>query len=326
MATSNEVSLASSCSTVRAPMMVEVTSGCCRTQASATAAIEAPSSSLIRRSRSKAAKVSSLRCRAACQVRPEPAGDAFPRVYSPVSTPLASGLHRVTPPEFARDAELFALHGAAQQGVFDLDGGHLRPAPQFRDGRHAGYRPGGGVRQPDATDLPGSDQVVRGRERLVQRGVPIPVVLPVQVDVVGAQAAQRALDLLHDRFAAGTAAVRVAGEHATRESGRDHQPVAQSSVLVLVRADGLLGAASVVDVGGVDEVAAGSEVAVQEGGGRLVVGAPVGVAEGQSPKVIGLTRRPERPSVRNEFNCMSVVPSVERPGARRVVGCASSDA
>ncbi|MFF1747825.1 alcohol dehydrogenase catalytic domain-containing protein [Streptomyces mirabilis] len=32
------------------------------------------------------------------------------------------------------------------------------------------------------------------------------------------------------------------------------------------------------------------------------------------------------PSVRNEFNCMSVVPSVEHPGARRVVGCASSDA
>jgi hypothetical protein len=48
----------SSCSTARAPIMVEVTAPCCRTQAKATAATDAPSSSPIRCSVSRMSSLS----------------------------------------------------------------------------------------------------------------------------------------------------------------------------------------------------------------------------------------------------------------------------
>jgi hypothetical protein len=68
-------------STVRAPMMVEVTSACCRTQANATAATGAPSSPAIRRSASSRPNVFSVRRGAADRTRPEPAGEALSREY-----------------------------------------------------------------------------------------------------------------------------------------------------------------------------------------------------------------------------------------------------
>jgi hypothetical protein len=81
-------------------------------------------------------------------------------------------------------------------------------------------------------------------------------VLPVQIDVISTQAAQRVVDLLHDGLAAGAPAVGVAGEHVAGELGRDHEPVTQARVVGEVSADDFFGPAVGVGVGGIQGVAA----------------------------------------------------------------------
>jgi hypothetical protein len=104
------------------------------------------------------------------------------------------------------------------------------------------------------TDLPGPDQVVQSRQSLLDRGSRIGRVELVQIDVIGAQTAQRRLDRAHD-VAPGTARTvidTVAPGHAHAELRRDHHVVPPSAQR---RAELLLGAAPIsVDIRGVEEV------------------------------------------------------------------------
>ena len=62
---------------------------------------------------------------------------------------------------------------------------HLAPAERARQ------LVGEEVRDAGVADLAGMDQVVEGEERLIDRGVRVPGVELVQVDVIGAEPAQR---------------------------------------------------------------------------------------------------------------------------------------
>jgi hypothetical protein len=84
----------------------------------------------------------------------------------------------------------------------------------------------------------------------------IPVVQPVQVDVVGLQAAQRLLAGGDDRLAARTATVGIPGIQVAAELGGKHQPVALGLVAPDVITENLLRVALGVEIGGINEVAA----------------------------------------------------------------------
>src|SRR5581483_81782 len=95
------------------------------------------------------------------------------------------------------------------------------------------------------------DDVVQGFHRLLGRGLRVEAVDLVQVDVVGAQAGQRGIDLLHYRppgqaGAAGTVA------HREVHLGRQHHVLA-AGVLPDRAAGDLLGRADAVSVGGIPE-------------------------------------------------------------------------
>lgn len=97
---------------------------------------------------------------------------------------------------------------------------------------------------------------------------------PADVDVVGPQPAQRVLQLLDDRLAAGAAAVRIAGTEVPEELGAEHDLVADARPAGKVVADDDLGVAVGVDVGRVHRVATLIQVGRQDLRRLLRAGTP----------------------------------------------------
>ena len=125
-----------------------------------------------------------------------------------------------------------------------------------------------GVRRgADVADLALADEVGEGAEGLLHVGVGAGPVDLVEVDVVGAQAAQGVLDLAHDPAAGSAALVRVLAHRHEELRGEEHVVAAA----LAAPPDDLLGHAAGVDVGGVDEVDAGVEGAVDDAGGVVAV-------------------------------------------------------
>ena len=130
----------------------------------------------------------------------------------------------------------------------------------------------GDRRGAEGADLARVDEVGERAERLVDVGARIEAVDLVEVDPVGAQPAQRALDRLGDPAPRRAAAVGVFA-HGQADFRGEHDVVAPPAGERL--ADDLLRLARGVEVGGVDEVDAGVERAVDDPD-RVVV---IGVAE-----------------------------------------------
>ncbi len=116
-------------------------------------------------------------------------------------------------------------------------------------------------------DLAGAHEVVERRQRVLDVGPGVGSVHLVEVDVVGAEAAQRVLDLAGDPAAAVAGAVRSL-PHRPVELRRQHHVVATSGERL---ADDRLGLAARVHVGGVDEVDPGVEGAMDDRHAVVVV-------------------------------------------------------
>ena len=114
----------------------------------------------------------------------------------------------------------------------------------------------------DVAHLAGADEVVERAQRLVDGDVGLRAVDLVEVDVVGLQAAQAGFALLDDVAAAVAHVVGAFAHHAVHLGGED-DVVALAVALERLAGD-LLAAAAAVDVGGVEEVDAGVEGAVDD--------------------------------------------------------------
>jgi len=125
------------------------------------------------------------------------------------------------------------------------------------------------VRGADVAHLALAHQVVEGAQRLLERGLAIVPVRLVEIDVVRLQPAQRVLDTVHDVLARKPRVVR-SRSHRSHHLGGDER-----GVTILARgqplpehdlglAAGIAGGPARIDVGGVDEVAAGLEVGVED--------------------------------------------------------------
>ena len=207
-------------------------------------------------------------------------------MYLPLSAPPSSGDHGVIPrPNSRGHRHQFLFDGALEQRVLDLQPDERRPAAETRGEVGFGDLPRRGVRDAEVAHLAGPNEVVERGHRLLDGGVHVPDVQPVQVDVVGLQAPQRVLAGVDQRLAARAAAVGIARIEVAAELGRDHQAIAAGGVAPDVVADDLLGVALGVEVGGVDEVAAEVDEAVDDLLGLLHAGAPAEVfAERHRPE------------------------------------------
>jgi hypothetical protein len=129
--------------------------------------------------------------------------------------------------------------------------------------------------------LAGAHDVVQRLHRLLDRRARVPPVDLVEVDVVGAQAAQAGVDLEHDGLARQPAPVGPLAHHAVHLGGQHH--FFTPGEVVQRPPDDLLAGAVGVDVGGVEEVDARFDAALDERPALLLVERPgVGAAVGNA--------------------------------------------
>jgi len=163
---------------------------------------------------------------------------------------------------------------AEEEIVARLDGVEAREAERLAAAQRAGHLVGVEVRAPDVARLPGPHHVVERAQALVDRSLGVEVVELVEIHVVGAQPAQRAVDGVQDVLARGAAVPR-ARAHRAHALGGHHDVVAAA---LEPAAEDLLGAAhrleapaQRVDVGGVEEGDPARRRAVEDGAGRRLV-------------------------------------------------------
>ena len=144
-------------------------------------------------------------------------------------------------------------------------------APSASARRHAGI-----VRAADVAHLAGAHEIVERAHRLVDRRARVEGVHLVEVDDVGLQAAEAFFAGADDVVAREADVVR-AGAHRAGALRREDQAVAVAALAhpatddLLGAADGLERAAERIDVGGVEEVDAALDGAVEDGERRLLV-------------------------------------------------------
>ncbi|MCP2253655.1 hypothetical protein LY13_002409 [Prauserella aidingensis] len=171
-------------------------------------------------------------------------------------------------PEFVGHGQDFALDVAVDQAVRHLHG--FRPGPAVPVGDRVGPadRPRRHVGQADVPDLARADEVVERAQRLLDGRVRIPGVHPQDVDVVGAEPPEAALERRDEVLAVRPGGVGIAGITAEPELGGDHEPVASGDHL----AEQALALA--VRRRRVDDVAPGVGVGVDDAAGLRRVGQP----------------------------------------------------
>ena len=125
------------------------------------------------------------------------------------------------------------------------------------------HLPAGVVREPDVAHLPGAHEVVEGAEGLLERGDRVPGVHLVEVDALDAEPPQRVVESTLQVPAGEAQVVDVAADREAALGG-EHDPVTDlRRGLRQPAADDLLGRPCGVDVGRVDQVAAGLEEGVE---------------------------------------------------------------
>src|SRR5262249_8201175 len=139
--------------------------------------------------------------------------------------------------ELLRHRNELALDGPLKERVLDLERHERSPPAELRHRLRLRALPRGRVAEPEVADLPLLDERVERAHRLVDRGGPVPGVHPVEIDVIGAQPAERLLALCDDGLAVRAAAVRVAQEHVRHELRRDDEAIALLAVVREVLAD-----------------------------------------------------------------------------------------
>ena len=97
---------------------------------------------------------------------------------------------RDTEAELARHRDKFLLDGTLEQRILDLQPDERRPAAKTRGHVRLSDLPRRRIRHADVAHLTRAHEILERRHRFLNRRVDVPVVEPVEIDVVGLQAAQ----------------------------------------------------------------------------------------------------------------------------------------
>jgi hypothetical protein len=242
------------CSGREAPMIAADTLSFCSTQAMASCASDSPASSASGLScctapaRRRASSARSCRRRPWSSVAREPSGGCWPGRYLPVSTPWAIGDQTIWPMPSSlaggTTSASMTRHSIEYCGWLETSG-----MPSSGERVAGSDLLGGPLRDADVERLAGADEVGERLHRLLERRLVVEAVRLVEVDVVGLQPLQRAVDRLHDVLARQAAVV---GPGAGRpvDLGEDLQRLAPLALERL--AEHRLGLGVGVDVGGVE--------------------------------------------------------------------------
>src|SRR5713101_8853642 len=169
---------------------------------------------------------------------------------------------------FSAEREQLALGLTEQQVVARLYRIEARKPKRLAATERPGHLVGVVVRAADVAGLARAHNVVERAQRLVHRRLRVWMMDLVEVDEIGAEPAERALDGVQDVLARG-AAVPWLGAHGAGALGRDHEVVApalEPPPENLLRAPhGLVGAAQRIDVGRVEKGDPARRCAIENG-------------------------------------------------------------
>src|SRR5665647_419826 len=165
----------------------------------------------------------------------------------------------------ARHRQQLHLEVAGDDRVVGLHADEAGPAVAIADAQRLLDLPGGEIGDSDVEDLAHAHEIAERLERLLDGRARVDAMDLVEVDVVGAEAAQAGIDGLHDVLTPEPHVVDVAGAgrgrvaHRAAELGGDHDGLAGDACGLERPPQDLLGLATRVHVGGVEEVDAGVE-------------------------------------------------------------------
>ena len=165
-----------------------------------------------------------------------------------------------------------ALFFAVEKVVVILHGDEFGPAVGGGEVEGFGELPGEHGGGADVAGFSCFDNVVERFEGFFDGGLVVPAVDLIEVDVVGAEAAEGVVDFGEDGFAREAGAVGVRA-HAAVDFGGEDDLVAGGEVFEGAAGDFFAGAVG-VDVGGVEEIDAGVDGGFEEGAGLVFGQAP----------------------------------------------------
>ena len=171
---------------------------------------------------------------------------------------------------FAAERNHLPLFFAIDQVVVVLHRDEPRPAVPLRDMQRLRELIRVHARRADVARLAALHDVVQRFDRLLDRRVVVPAMDLIQIDVVGAEAAQRVVDRFHDVFARQAAVVRLVVPDREEDLRGDDDLVALREIAKRA-ADDLLAHAVRIHVRGVEEVDARLERFADERPALLLV-------------------------------------------------------
>ena len=166
----------------------------------------------------------------------------------------------------------FALFLAIDEVVMVLHRHESRPATRLCDVQHLRKLPAVHARGADVERLAGLHDVVQRFERLLDRRLRVEAMDLVEVDIVGREAAKRGLDRQHDVLAREAAIVRP-GTHRKKDLRGDHDVVAAAE-FAQGTSDDRFRHTDGIHVGGIEEIDAHFDRALEERTGRFLVQYP----------------------------------------------------
>ncbi len=206
--------------------------------------------------------------------RPSPVPVSPWRLYLPVRKPPPSGLQGQIPiPSSCAAGNVLALDVALDERVLQLQRRDAFLALLLGERVRARHIPGGSVGKAVVANLAGAHQIGERVDHFFHRRHRVPGVQPIQIDEIGIQPFERRVDGAVDVLAAVAARIGIAGRAVEGEFSGQHDLVAQLAIVDKLPAH-LFALAALVAVGGVDEVAPGIDIAVEDGARDGFIGAP----------------------------------------------------
>jgi hypothetical protein len=173
---------------------------------------------------------------------------------------------------FVGHRQEFGFAGSLNDAVFELGGDERRFALEVGHGVGLGDPPGGEVGSADVVDFALASEVIETAEDFIDGRREIVDVNPEQIDVLGVHPLEAGFNRTHHVLAMVAAAVGVGSVNAAIHQGVFRGNNDSVAVTLDEFSQVLFGLAFLVAVGGIDEVAAGRHVGVEDAPALFFVG------------------------------------------------------
>ena len=169
-----------------------------------------------------------------------------------------------TEPQSARQGDELDFEQPGGQRIFYLQADERSPAVGLRQQMRMRHLPGRRIGNAEITQLPRLNEIVERLEHFFQRRPYIPIVQPIEIEIIGAQPSESLLETGNDGFTAERFAMSL-----DIEFGGDDKTIASDRILRDIAADNRLATRFGGSITGIEIIATEFEIARQDGIGLI---------------------------------------------------------